>query len=260
MLLAPARTTLPAFDDALSMQTAPLGLGDAQLAPGPTVEAAHLAPRQAEPLAPPAHEDPGTISDIHGLRSFGWWAFGAATAFFAHEGTHIFANLVQGNVPKIQPIWGLGFAPFFAIEPRIHCDPHGHCVKHNGEAFHGGVGGAAAITSGGLNMQHLTDEILLTRRPYLRTRQVAPFRKGMFAFNILLSVGYAITSITGIENQQGDVTSSTRYMGYPKQIYAAEIAVIAALDTYRYFVPNSRWAPWVSRASKVGFFGMVFAF
>jgi hypothetical protein len=211
-------------------------------------------------LAPQAPlREPGTWSDIHGWRSFGWWAAGAATGFFAHEAGHVFANLVQGNVPKFQPIWGLGFVPFFAIEPRIYCHK-GHCEKHDGSAFHGGVAGSATITTAGFDVQHITDEILLTRRPNLRTRQVAPYRKGLLAFNVLLSVGYAITSSTHIENPQGDVSSTTRVLGYPRAVLAAELMVVAGLDTYRYFWPESRWAPWVSRASKVAFFGANFLF
>lgn len=201
-------------------------------------------------------EAQATITDIRSWRSAGWFLAGVASGFFAHELGHIMTNLVQGNVPKLQPIWGFGFIPFFTVAPRIGCY-EGHCVKYDGTPFRTGVNGKVAITSAGFNVQHVTDEVLLTVQPRLRYR-VAPYRKGLLAFNILLSVGYAISAITRIENPEGDVSSTARLMGIPREAYACTLLAIAGLDTYRYFVPDSRWAPWVSRASKVAFFGVVF--
>jgi hypothetical protein len=34
----------------------------------------------------------------------------------------------------------------------------------------------------------------------------------------------------------------------------------AVVDAYRYFVPDSRWAPWVSLAGKLTLMGALFAF
>ena len=46
------------------------------------------------------------------------------------------------------------------------------------------------IDSAGFWVQEATNEIILTRRPNLRHER-APFVKGVFAFNVLVSVGYA---------------------------------------------------------------------
>jgi hypothetical protein len=197
-----------------------------------------------------------TITDVRDLRSGGLFLGGIVTGFLAHEAGHILANLVQGNVPHFIGIWGWGFIPFFTVAPRITC-VEGHCTKHDGSPFHTGVGGKAAITSAGFNVQHITDEFLLSFEPRLRYR-VAPFRKGLLAFNILLSVGYAISAMTRIENMEGDVSGTARMIGVPREAYAGVLLAIAGLDTYRYFVPDSRWAPWVSRAGKVAFLGVVF--
>jgi hypothetical protein len=217
-------------------------------------------PRDVEPELPEqlkVRRDPeATWSDVHGARSFGLFAAGALTGFFAHEGGHLLANLVMGNVPQIQPIWGFGFIPFFTIAPRIGC--YGDtCYKHDGSEFWAGPRGKFAITSAGFNVQHITDEILLTRTPYLRYR-VAPFQKGLLAFNVLLSIGYATAAITRIENPQGDLSRSAELIGMPPEVYAAMLLLPAGLDIYRYFRPDSRWAPWVSRGGKLAVFGLTF--
>lgn len=206
------------------------------------------------PLAREAAQS--TITDVHDWRSGGWFLAGIATGFLAHEAGHVFANLLQGNVPRIQGVWGFGFIPFFTVAPRISCR-YDHCVKHNGEPLSTGVGGKVAITSAGFNVQHVTDELVLSLEPRLRYR-VAPYRKGLLAFNTLLSLGYAISAMSRIENREGDVTATAKLMGVPREAYASALLVLAGLDVYRYFVPDSRWAPWVSRAGKAAFLGVVF--
>jgi hypothetical protein len=218
------------------------------------VRAQELTIAKPSPLASEAARS--TITDVHDWRSGGWFLAGIATGFFAHEAGHVLANLLQGNVPRIQGVWGFGFIPFFTVAPRITC-LHEHCVKHNGDPLSTGVGGKVAITSAGFNVQHVTDEIVLSFEPRLRYR-VAPYRKGLLAFNTLLSVGYAISAISRIENREGDVTATSKLMGVPREAYASALLVIAGLDVYRYFVPDSRWAPWVSRAGKAAFVGVVF--
>jgi hypothetical protein len=88
---------------------------------------------------------------------------------------------------------------------------------------------------------------------------VAPYRKGLLAFNTFLSVGYAISAMTRIENREGDVSATAHLMGIPREVYAGALLAIAGLDLYRYFVPDSRWAPWVSRGAKAAFIGVVVA-
>jgi hypothetical protein len=233
------------------------------LSPSPRVYAQPVPVSRANPTGSPEialaleqEARQATITDVRDWRSAGLFLAGVATGFFAHEAGHILANLVQGNVPRLIGIWGFGFIPFFTVAPRIYCED-GHCTKYDGSPFHTGVGGKVAITSAGFNVQHVTDELLLSFEPRLRYR-VAPFRKGLLAFNTMLSVGYAISALARIENVEGDVSSTARLMGIPPEAYAVTLLAIAGLDIYRYFVPDSRWAPWVSRASKVAFIGVVF--
>jgi hypothetical protein len=221
------------------------------LQPGPLRDEPEPARRR------PPHDPEATILDIRDLRSFGIFAAGALTGFFAHEAGHVFVNLILGNVPTIQPIWGFGFIPFFAIAPNIDCGNKHHCVRDDGSAFSPGWRGKVAITSAGFNVQHITDEIMLTRNPTLR-HQVAPYRKGLLAFNTLLSLGYATAAIARIENPEGDISSTAALMGIPRELYASMLVIPAAMDIYRYFVPDSRWAPWVSRSGKLAVFGVMF--
>lgn len=221
----------------------------------PSPEETEVPPEPARALEIEARK--ATWTDVRSFRSGGWFLAGVVTGFVAHEAGHVLANLVQGNVPRIQGLWGWGFIPFFTVAPRIQCH-HGHCTKHDGSAFSTGVPGKVAITSAGFNVQQFTNEGLLSYEPRLRYR-VAPYRKGIFAFNVLLSVGYAISAMTRIENREGDVTYTAKLMGVPREAYAGALLAIAALDTYRYFVPDSRWAPWVSRTGKAGFIGVLFA-
>jgi hypothetical protein len=202
-------------------------------------------------------QNTATITDVRDWRSAGLFLAGALTGFLSHEAGHVMANLLQGNVPHFLSVKGFGFIPFFTVAPRIACY-HSHCTKYDGSAFSTGVPGKVAITSAGFNVQHVTDEFLLSFEPRLRYR-VAPYRKGLLAFNLLLSVGYAISAITRIENREGDVTATAKLMGVPREAYASVLLAIAGLDMYRYFVPDSRWAPWVSRGSKVAFIGIVIA-
>lgn len=205
----------------------------------------------------PRAEPSATYLDISTPRSFGWFFAGALTAFFAHEGGHLFGNFLYGNMPTLEGLWCFDFIPFVAISPRIQCRG-GTCHSHDGEVFHGGPRGKLVITSGGFNVQHLTDEIMLTRTPDLRHRY-APFRKGMLAFNTLLSVGYSLSAFLRIEDPHGDVTRSAPLAGISPDVYATLLILPALLDIYRYTWPESRWAPWVSRGAKGAFLGVVFA-
>ncbi len=210
---------------------------------------------QAGPSTAPKPQ--ASFLDVRSASGFGWFAAGALTAFFAHEGGHLFGNFVYGNVPRFESLWAFGFVPFFAISPRIECDDD-VCRNHDGQVFYGGPRGKLVMTSAGFNVQHLTDEILLTRDPALRYRY-APYRKGLLAFNTLLSIGYTLASWTRIEDPHGDVSRSAQLAGLSSEVYAGMLILPALFDLYRYCQPNSRWAPWLSRGAKGAFLGVIFA-
>lgn len=207
------------------------------------------SPRSAGPVVEP--------QSSWGMK-FGLGAAGALSGFLLHESGHVFANLLLGNVPDFHGMLVWGFLPFFAIRPRITCDGE-HCTKHNGHEFRPGPNGAFFIVTAGFHVQHITDEVLLTRTPDLRQRD-APFRKGLLAFNVFLSLLYASGDFTGLEDPYGDLAGAAQRSGMHEAWLATVLLAPAALDTYRYFVPTTRWAPWVSRASKASLFGLTFVF
>jgi hypothetical protein len=185
-------------------------------------------------------------------------AAGFVTAFVVHEACHGVANLAMANVPTLEPVRFLGFLPFFAVSPNIHCRG-GSCQRANGEPFRPGPTGYAFIVSSGILCQEITDEIILTERPRIR-HEVAPFLKGMLLFNVATSVAYGIANLARIEPPQGDLYGLDATGGVPHGVFAALVIGAAALDVARYFLPDATWLPWVSRGAKVATVGLVVAF
>lgn len=183
---------------------------------------------------------------------------GAGTAFLLHEACHVAANLVMGNVPTIDPVRFMGFLPFFAVSPGIHC-VGGSCFTRTGQVFAPGPMGYYLIVSSGFLCQEISDEIILTAMPRIRYEK-APFLKGMLLFNTLTSVGYAVANWTGVEPPAGDLHAVDALGGLPRGFMGAVIFATAALDIARYFAPGVPWIPWVSRGTKVVTVGLVFAF
>jgi hypothetical protein len=182
---------------------------------------------------------------------------GAATAFTAHETCHLLANLGTGNQPSLEPVTFLGFIPFVAIVPSIHCRG-GDCYKHNRETYYAGRPGLYTIVSAGLQCQHYEDEFILSLRPDLRLTE-APFRKGMLAFNTLTSIGYVIANWAGVEPVDGDVRGISRDGGAPRVLLSTLVLGIAAVDIARYYFPQARWLAWLNRVAKVSVTGIAFA-
>lgn len=204
-----------------------------------------------------AFDPNATITDIHDGASFGLWAAGAFSGFLFHETGHFLANWAFGNVPTLVGVSGFGFIPFFAISPQISC-AQGACEHFDGSPFPPGPPGMYTISSAGFDMQHLSSEVLLTWNPNLR-HTVAPYEKGWLAFNVGVSLGYSLVSWAGAENGYGDVGGAANAAGINLNLYGALILIPAALDAYRFFMPDSPWAPWVSRGSKLAIIGVAFA-
>jgi hypothetical protein len=192
-------------------------------------------------------------------RTTGMGMLGFLTGFFAHEAGHVVTNLMLGNVPEFQGFLVWGFVPFFAIAPNIDC-VEGVCTKQNGQEFGAGARGKYAIVSAGYNVQHISDEIILSRSPGL-VHEYAPYRKGILLFNVFLSCMYSVGVWTGLQDPHGDLAGMGRASGYSQVGLSAALMLPALLDTYRYFVPShARWSAWLSRGSKVSFVGVTLTF
>lgn len=158
---------------------------------------------------------------------------GAVLGLALHEAGHLTLDVMAGTAPGLDAVSYAGI-PFFAI---TH-DP----VTPRKELL---------ISSAGFWSQHVSSEVLLTRRPHLRQER-APLAKGVLAFNVLTSVMYAGAAI----GQTGPLERDTRGIAVSARIPEPWVAPVvlapAVFDAVRYFRPESRVARWASRASKVG--------
>jgi hypothetical protein len=185
-------------------------------------------------------------------------AAGFASAFLVHEGCHLAANLLMGNVPRLEPVTFMGFIPFVAVSPGIQC-VGGSCYRRDGSVFGPGPRGYYLIVSAGFLCQEASNEIILTAQPRIRYQE-SPFLKGMLLFNTLTSVGYAFANWFHLEPPQGDLAGVDSLGGLPRGVMGALVFTAAALDIARYFAPGVPWIPWVSRGTKVITVGVVVAF
>jgi hypothetical protein len=158
---------------------------------------------------------------------------GAAVALGAHEAGHVVLDEVFSAQPGIRRV-NAGPFPFFAIT---------HHPVSPGREF--------TISSAGFWVQHATDELIFARHPRLRDEH-APFLKGMLAFNVLTSVGYAGAAFV----RRGPLERDTRGMAVSARVDEPWIGVAilgpALLDGARYYRPDVGWLKWASRATKIG--------
>jgi len=159
---------------------------------------------------------------------------GGAVAFGLHEGAHLVFDAAFDAHPEIKAVH-FGPVQFFAIT-------HNSAVSARQEF---------AISSAGFWMQEATNEWLLTTRPNLR-QEHAPFAKGMLAFNVLASIGYSIVGFARAGPPERDTRGMAVSIGMDERAIAFFVLTPAVLDAYRYFRPDSAWAKWASRVSKVG--------
>lgn len=168
-------------------------------------------------------------------------------------------NLAYSNTPRFEGLRYAGFIPFFRISPDIRCNDSGCFHIDTGEPFKGGRSGMYMITAAGFNVQHLGSELILSLDPDIRYHRT-PFQKGMFFFNLSLSAGYVLSTWFQIKPPIGDIHGMAGAVDRNPNLIALMVLIPAGLDLYRFFVPTSKWAPWVSRAAKVTFLGVSFVF
>jgi hypothetical protein len=263
---APMAPVPPKTASAVARPAAPSSpLVMAQVLSDPPAIAPPLASPPARPWPPwppaPVPERHGTVMDIDSLPNFGLFAAGAISALTLHETGHLITNLAFGNVPGFTPILYAKFIPFFVIDPHLHAcgtQPQQYCHQ-DGTRFGAGRDGYYVINMAGFQMQNIGSELILSIWPDLYYTH-APYRKGMLAMDIFLSIGYGSFSLLGIEDPHGDLSGANERDLYPKVLLASAVILPAAVDLYRYFFPDSKWAPWVSRTAKAGLLGMDLCF
>jgi hypothetical protein len=159
---------------------------------------------------------------------------GAGLGLGMHEGGHLVLDTAFGASPRIEGV-RFGPFPFFAITHRADVSPR--------REF--------AISSAGFWVQDLSSEWLLTKHPSLRDAR-APVAKGVLAFNVLNSVGYACVAFARAGPFERDTRGMADSIGVDERAIGAMVLAPAVLDAIRYFKPEARWAKWASRAAKAG--------
>jgi hypothetical protein len=159
---------------------------------------------------------------------------GAGLGLVMHESGHLVFDAAFDASPRITGV-RFGPFPFFAITHRGDLSPRREFT----------------ISSAGFWMQDLSSEWLLTRRPGLRHTH-APAAKGVLAFNVLNSAGYASVAFARAGPFERDTRGMADTSGVDERAIGALILAPAVLDAIRYFKPDARWAKWASRAAKAG--------
>jgi hypothetical protein len=165
---------------------------------------------------------------------------GALTGLAAHEGGHLLMNVVFDADPAIERVDFHGI-PFFAITHRPDLSSNQEYV----------------VSSVGFWVQNGTNEWLLAKHPSLRSER-APFKKGLFAFNVLASFAYAGAAFAQTGPDQRDTRGMAISSGIDEPWIGAFVLAPAALDLWRYFDPRAKWPVWLSRAAKMGLVVLVF--
>ncbi len=159
---------------------------------------------------------------------------GGALALGLHEGGHLFFDVLFDADAELKRV-DFGPFPFFAVAHRGDLSPRREFT----------------VSSAGFWVQEATNEWLLTRRPALR-RERAPLAKGMFAFNVLTSIGYGAVAFAKAGPFERDTRGMAGAIGVDERVIGAIVIAPAVFDAYRYFKPESAWAKWAARIAKVG--------
>jgi hypothetical protein len=182
---------------------------------------------QETSTAPPAIAENAAVVTVKFLA-------GGLLGLAMHEGGHLAFDALFDAQPRLSHVH-LGPFPFFAISHRGDLTPRREFI----------------VSSAGIWVQEWSSEWLLTRRPFLREER-AWVAKGLLAFNVLNSVGYAILAFARAGPPERDTRGMADSIGVDERVIGAIVLAPAVLDGYRYFRPAPRWAAWTARAVKVG--------
>jgi hypothetical protein len=150
-----------------------------------------------------------------------------------HEGGHLVFDGLFAAEPHLKRVH-FGPVPFFAIAHRSSLSPRREFT----------------VSSAGFWTQEGIDEWLLTRRPALRDQR-AWVTKGVLAFNVLNSIGYALVAFAEAGPPERDTRGMAASSRTKEPIIGAIVLAPAILDSIRYVRRGSDWAAWTSRGVKV---------
>jgi hypothetical protein len=151
-----------------------------------------------------------------------------------HESGHLVFDEVFDARPRLTGVH-FGPVPFFAISHRSNLSPRREFT----------------VSSAGFWVQEATNEWVVTRRRTIRAEH-AWLTKGVVAFNVLNSIGYAMVAFAKAGPFERDTRGMADAIGVDERAIGLLVLTPALLDGYRYFRPDSPWAAWTSRAVKAG--------
>ena len=190
-----------------------------------TVEPALAQETSHQPAALPEHSATSRLSSF---------LAGAAVALAAHESGHLLFDKIFDAHPGVKKVSFHGL-PFFAITHDGGLSPRKEFV----------------IDSAGFWVQEAGNELILARHPDLR-HEHAPFVKGVYAFNVLTSAGYAAAAFARTGPLERDTRGMADSLKWKEPAIGALILLPALLDAVRYYHHDAEWAVWGSRAAKIG--------
>ena len=199
----------------------------------PLVWAQTIPPRAEGESASDSPAPAATASAPGRLQQAVRFLAGGAAGLAIHESGHVASALAFSASPGLKRV-SFGPFPFFAI---TH-----HQLPRRREFI---------VSSAGFWFQHIGSEAILTSVPDLRHRR-APFLKGILAFDVLTSVGYAATAMAKAGPLERDTRGMAMFSGTKEPLVGAMVLAPAVCDAWRYFKPHSRTAAWSSRAAKAG--------
>lgn len=184
------------------------------------------------PCISEAQANPDTQDADHKGSRFLQFAGGAIAGLGIHESGHLFVDVLFDADPQFKRI-EFGGIPFFAIE---------HTALSSRREY--------IVSSAGFWLQHLSSEWVLTKRPGLRHER-GPAAKGLLAFNVLTSIGYASVGFARAGPPERDTKGMADAIDVDERWVASMILAPALLDAWRYVRPEARWARWGSRVAKI---------
>jgi hypothetical protein len=163
---------------------------------------------------------------------------GAASGFAIHEGSHLLLDLTFDTKPRLTGVH-FGPIPFFALT-------HSNNTPPDDEAL---------ISGAGFFSQHVTSEVIMTlRKP---GAEVSAFDKGLLAFHLATSLGYAGAAFFRYGPEERDTRGIAASTNTDERLVGALVLAPAVFDTWRYLRPQSKAVRIASRVSKAAFLGVV---
>ncbi len=163
---------------------------------------------------------------------------GGLSGLAVHEASHLALDLAFEAKPRFKGV-SFGPLPFFAITHRSDVPP----------------GREALISGAGFFSQHVTSEIILSRRA--SGDALSNYENGVLTFHVATSVAYAGAAFARYGPFERDTRGLADATGTDERLIGALVLAPAVFDTWRYLRPKSRTAKWASRAAKLGFVGVL---